>query len=80
MATLNTPLFVERVAQVYQKAGEKTTPDRHPTTTVRHLLLLAEDYGSVKVAVLLSRLASGNAPLASSGFTVKVSVPPGIHR
>jgi hypothetical protein len=51
-----------------------------PTTTVRRLLLLAKGYGSVKVAVLLSRLVSGNAPLASSGLTVKVSVPPGIQR
>ena len=81
MATLNKPLIVERVPQVYQKAVEMTTPARH-TTAGRCPLDLAglDRYGRVKVVVLLSRLVSGNAPFASSGFTVKVSVPPGIQR
>ena len=102
MATLNTPLTVERVPQVYQKAFEMTTPGRHPTWGVQpgkvengrgsavdqmHGVVDcdppradAEDYGKVNCAVLLSRLVSGNGSAASTGFTVKVRVPPGIQR
>ncbi len=71
-------LFIERVPQVYQKEVELTI--RTGTAFQGNGPVGLACYGSVKVAVLLSRRVSGSAPAASIGLTVNVSVPPGIQR